>query len=193
EQSLKSTDRTDMTSMADKNLATFTENLSKSFEASGQEMVREATSMTQIVDQVVNQIKVRVMPETTSLEMQLHPESLGRVNIQVSAAAQGMNTAVITVENEMAKVALEAQMNQLKEQFDAQGLKVDAVEVTVAEFGFNSEDRPAEDNPNQGGGRRSRSHGNTDLENEGEVESINNRSETESSRRDVNSIVDYTA
>ncbi len=62
----------------------FTERLTEAFESSAVEDKPSAGQlMTRIVEQVVEQVKIRVMPETTSMELMLHPESLGRVNIQV--------------------------------------------------------------------------------------------------------------
>jgi len=48
------------------------------------------------------------------------------------------------VENQVAKEALESQMITLKETFAEQGLKVDAVEVTVSDFGLEHQNREAE-------------------------------------------------
>ena len=45
-------------------------------------------------------------------------------------------TAVFTTENEMVRAALESQMVTLKENFAQQGIKVEAVEVTVASHAF---------------------------------------------------------
>ena len=47
-----------------------------------------------------------------------------------------MITAQLAVENETVKHALESQMVILRENMDAQGLKVDAVEVTIASHEF---------------------------------------------------------
>ena len=53
----------------------------------------------------------------------------------------------MVVENQMAKEALESQMIHLKEAFNEQGLKVDEVEVTVAEFGLKKDGEGQEDRP----------------------------------------------
>ncbi len=170
----------------------FAERLTEAFQESHAEGVQETeVSMSRIVEQVVNQVKIRVMPETTSMELQLHPAMLGRVHIQVSAAANGMSNAVLLVENQMAKEALESQMITLKQTFDEQGLKVDAVEVAVSDFGLNRDNSPAfqERQQNQPGGRRDRGrHSDVAVEDEFEDDR-----QTETARRDGNSVVDYTA
>lgn len=70
--------------------------------------------------------------------MQLHPASLGTVHVQI-AAKDGVITAQFAAQNETVKTVLETQMIQLKEQFEEQGIKVEAVEVTVANHGFGEQ------------------------------------------------------
>ena len=121
----------------------FTEKLSQAFEQNGTEAAASASrTMTHIVEQVVTQVRIRVLPETTSMELQLNPASLGRVQLHVSSA-NGVATARLVVENQMVKEALESQMISLKESFDEQGLKVEAVEVTVSEFSLKKENGQA--------------------------------------------------
>ena len=91
--------------------------------------------MREIVNQVVEQIKVVIKPDVSSMELQLNPDSLGRVNLSVTAK-NGQMTASFVVQNEVAKEALESQMQVLRDNLETQGLKVDAVEVTVSNFGF---------------------------------------------------------
>lgn len=173
-------------------VSTFTERLVSAFEDVRGEEVREPVqTMSRIVEQVVQQVKVRVMPQTTNMELMLHPASLGRVNISVSTVANGVSTAVLTVENQIAKEALESQLITLKQSFDEQGLKVDAVEVTISDFGLHHENRDAsQEQQNNSSGNRRRFRG--DAGEEGMDEGSNDK-ETEETRRDVNSIVDYTA
>lgn len=168
----------------------FTENLVRAFgEVRDTEQIAAETTMRQIVEQVVHQVKIRVMPETTSMELQLHPASLGRVALTVTTTAVGAATASLVVENQMAKQALESQMIQLKESFAEQGLKVDAVEVTVAEFGLKKENQQQDDpSGNRKQNRRFRSDDALSEEEDTTTEQV-----TGSERRDINSTVDYTA
>ncbi len=167
----------------------FKDNLVQAFEeAHGEEISSAENVMSRIVEQVVHQVRVRVMPETTSMELWLNPASLGRVNLTVAATA-GTATATLVVENQMAKEALESQMIQLKEAFVEQGLKVDAVEVTVAEFGLKKENEQQDDSSN--GRRRNRRAHSEDMtlkEEESATDTV-----TAPERRSADSTVDYTA
>ena len=112
-------------------------------------------SAQDIVSQMLEFIKVQVKPGVTELQLQLQPENLGTINIHLTSK-EGMITALFTTENEMVKSAVEAQMVQLKDSLNEQGIKVDAVEVTIASHGF-------ERNLNQEGEGREAS---SDLERE---------------------------
>lgn len=89
-----------------------------------------------IMNQIGEYIKLNLKADVQELELQLHPASLGSVNIQLTAK-DGMITAQFTTQNEAVKAAIESQLVQLRTQFDEQGLKVDAVEVAVADYRFN--------------------------------------------------------
>ncbi len=98
-----------------------------------------ASSYTTTTESVMNQIQdaIRVFQtqDMTEMELQLHPASLGNLRIQI-AAKEGVVTAVFTTENETVRAALESQLVTLKENFAQQGVKVEAVEVTVASHAF---------------------------------------------------------
>lgn len=89
-----------------------------------------------IVYQLVDAVKVEISPDNTNLEMSLHPESLGRVSLNISSK-DGVMTAQITTENQVSKEALESQLQILKENIEAQGVRVEAIEVTVSSFMFS--------------------------------------------------------
>lgn len=95
----------------------------------------EQTDTQYIMRQIMDYMKVTVKPDSSDLEMQLHPQSLGTLHIQM-AAKNGVVTANFITENETVKAALESQMVQLKENFTEQGIKVEAIEVTVQTHQF---------------------------------------------------------
>ncbi len=100
------------------------------------ETVRQFSSYTNgedVVNQVTEYIKVNISQETTSMELQLHPASLGTVNMNI-ISNNGVVTAQLLVQNDSVKNMLEAQLPQLLETFDEQGTKVEAVEVAVASY-----------------------------------------------------------
>lgn len=100
----------------------------------------------EIMQQILDYIKVQVKPDMTSLQMQLHPEDLGTLQIEVTNK-NGMLTAQFTTQDESVKAVIESQLIQLKENLNEQGLKVQAVEVTVASQQF---DRNLDKNGNEG-------------------------------------------
>ena len=88
-----------------------------------------------IIRQISDYMRLNVSGPETSLEMQLNPANLGRVGINISVR-EGAVTAQIAVENATVKQALESQMVTLRENMNNQGLKVEAVEVTIASHEF---------------------------------------------------------
>lgn len=88
-----------------------------------------------IMRQIMDYMKVSVKTDSSELEMQLHPQSLGTLHIQM-ASRNGVVTANFITQNETVKAALESQMVQLKESFAEQGVKVEAIEVTVQTHQF---------------------------------------------------------
>ena len=92
---------------------------------------------TDILDQIINQIKFTSDDAVKSMEIQLTPETLGKVNVLVSVR-EGVVTAQLNVQNEQVKKALENQMITLKENFENQGVKVESVEITVQTNAFEN-------------------------------------------------------
>ena len=88
-----------------------------------------------IIDQIVEQVHLNATEEATSLEMQLNPESLGKLYLNISSK-EGSVSAQIFAQNETVKEALEAQMLVLKENLTQAGVKVDAIEVSVEAHAF---------------------------------------------------------
>lgn len=90
-----------------------------------------------IMRQIMDHMQVQMDADTTELNMQLHPESLGTLQIRISAK-EGIMTAQFTTASETVKSVLEGQMIQLQQQFDQQNIKVEAIEVTVQSHAFES-------------------------------------------------------
>jgi len=116
-----------------------------------------AADTQDIMRQIMDYMRVSVKPDMSNLEMQLHPASLGSLQIQV-ASKGGVLTANFVTQNEAVKAALESQMVQLKESFEQQGMKVEAIEVTVQthQFEENLEQGRGRQPEEPGEGRRSR-------------------------------------
>lgn len=100
------------------------------------EMTFTETQAQDIMDQIMDYVKVQVKADTTNLEMQLQPESLGTLNVRI-AAKDGMLTAQFTAQNEAVKNVIESQLIVLQQNLEEQGVKVQAVEVNVATQHFD--------------------------------------------------------
>ena len=90
-----------------------------------------------IMNQIMDYMKIQLKPGMDQLQMQLHPESLGTVHVQLSTKG-GEVTAQFQVQNETVKAAIESQITALQESLKEQGVKVEAVQVTVENHGFES-------------------------------------------------------
>ena len=116
-------------------------------QATGEEIAATPfdTSVTQtdIVRQVVDEIKLNLSKDVTSMTLQLNPEQLGKVQIHVSTK-NGVMQAQIIAETEAAKAAVESGLAVLKEAFENQDLKVDAIEVMVGTPDYFMEESGAE-------------------------------------------------
>ena len=103
------------------------------------------TSVTQtdIVRQIVDEIKLNLSKDVTSMTLQLNPEQLGKVQIHVFTK-NGVMQAQIIAETEAAKVAVESGLAALKEAFENRDLKVDAIEVMVGTPDYFTEENGSE-------------------------------------------------
>lgn len=90
-----------------------------------------------IMRQIMDYMRVQIKPDMSNVEMQLHPASLGTLQVQV-ASEGGVLTAKFVTQSETVKAVLESQMIQLQESFSAQGVKVEAIEVAVQTHQFES-------------------------------------------------------
>ena len=90
-----------------------------------------------IMNQIMDYMKIQLKPGMDQLEMQLHPASLGTVNVQLTSRG-GEITAQFHVQNETVKAAIESQITTLQESFKEQGVKVQEIQVTVESHGFES-------------------------------------------------------
>ena len=102
-------------------------------------------NLREIAMQVIEQVRVNLSPEKTSMEIQLNPESLGKVMLNITSK-HGVMTAQLFTQNEVAKEAIESQIQVLKENLEKQGLKVEAIEVTVAQFEFDQNRQAGQEN-----------------------------------------------
>jgi len=120
-------------------------------------------NMQDVIEQIVEHTKIHLSEDVKSIEMQLNPENLGKVYLHVSEK-QGAVTAQLVAQNENIKEALVQQAAILKENLNQQGIKVDAVEVSVGTHEFernlerdaHQEEEQARQREEQNAGRRRR-------------------------------------
>lgn len=157
-----------------------------------------------IMNQIVTQAATTITDTVSRMEMELNPQNLGRMIMQVQQQ-EGVVTARLIAQNENVRAALETQLAQLRESLEARGIRVDAVEVTVGthEFERNLEEGMAQQFADGQQTQEGREGGN---ENRGRTRNLN-RSElddlegelTEEEElaaaimRDTGGTVDYTA
>lgn len=100
-----------------------------------QTVVQARMDVENILRQVSQMTRVFVNQAESSIEMQLNPANLGKIYLQV-LSREGVITAQIAAQNEAVKEVLENQVAMLKENMNQQGLKVEAIEVTIASHEF---------------------------------------------------------
>lgn len=124
-------------------------NSDTSFEMS-QSQSRSRVDTTDIIRQIVDSMSISNTTEESAINLQLTPESLGRMYINVSQKNSEIS-ARIAVSNEAVKEALQTQMVNLKETLNNSGIRVNEVEITVAshEFERNLEQGAANDSRQQ--------------------------------------------
>ncbi|MBR5421316.1 MAG: flagellar hook-length control protein FliK [Lachnospiraceae bacterium] len=111
------------------------------------EQLHYTSNPEEILSQVAEHIRTQVTEDMSSLEMVLHPASLGSVAVRL-VSQDGAVTAQFTAQNDAVRDALAGQLQLLKENMEQAGVKVEAVEVTVASHAF-------EQNLEQGNGGQS--------------------------------------
>lgn len=172
--------------------ADMTQNIERAFSEIADDV--QNINEVDIVRQVVEQIKVTAGQQLQSIEVMLNPENLGHVHVTVTSR-QGAVTAQLTAQNEQVKAALENQMVALKEHFNNQGIKVEAVEITVQSHGFESQQNLSGNDSNQAQQER-KTHRRLDLSSIDELDE-SEMTDSEIRARDSivngNSSVEYSA
>lgn len=111
-----------------------------------------SVNTTDIIRQIVDQISIAKTTGESVIEMQLNPENLGKLYINVTERNSEI-TARIAVSNETVKNALESQMAALRENLQDANIRVNDVEITIAthEFERNLEQNAGNENGRQDG------------------------------------------
>ena len=115
--------------LSNQNIATDTNNNVHSTQ--GTEQASFSTNAQQIYDQIGEYVRNLSTENLNEIEMKLQPETLGTLHIRITQSEGFMKAEFLTA-NENVRAAIEAQLIQLKEDFDRSGIRVDEVEVRVA-------------------------------------------------------------
>ena len=101
----------------------------------------ETVTSEEIVNQLVEQARILNDAESTTMEITLNPEGLGKIFMEVTQKGDEI-TAKIFTENDAVKQALESQMASLRLEMNQSSSKVTSIEVSVGthEFERNLED-----------------------------------------------------
>ena len=117
-----------------------------------------------LMEQFQQFARTNITADTTSIEMRLNPENLGRVLINVTEQ-EGSVRASIQTQNVEVKEAMESQLAVLRTTLEGQGIKVTEVEVTVASHEF--EENLEKGNANAGMGEEQQQGERADEESAG--------------------------
>ena len=122
------------------------------FEAFDVQPKYTSVNTTEIIRQIVDQISIANTTGESVIEMQLNPENLGKLYINVTEKNSEI-TARIAVSNEAVKNALESQMATLRENLQDANIRVNDVEITIAthEFERNLEQNAGNENGRHNG------------------------------------------
>lgn len=92
-------------------------------------------TVADIMEQFAEHTRIMLSADTTRMEMQLNPEHLGKLYLEV-VESEGVITAKLQTQSIEVKEALETQIADLKVNLNQAGVKVDSVEVTIASHEF---------------------------------------------------------
>ena len=165
------------------------------FEAFDVQPKYTSVNTTDIIRQIVDQISIANTTGESVIEMQLNPENLGKLYINVTEKNSEI-TARIAVSNEAVKNALESQMATLRENLQDANIRVNDVEITIAthEFERNLEQNAGNENGRQGGQQYTHQSSNNGGNGSGQNETASDEARlTAQIMRDNGNSVDFMA
>ena len=119
----------------------------------------ETVKAQDIANQLVEQARILTDTESTTMEMTLNPEGLGKIYMEVTQKGDEI-TARIFAENDAVKHALETQMANLRVELNNNSTKVTSIEVSVGTHEFernldeNGKEQNADNQQNQQSSKR---------------------------------------
>lgn len=161
------------------------------------EPLPQSANTQDVIDQIVESARVILTDDKTSMELQLNPQNLGKIILKVTEQ-EGAVTAKIMTQNAVVKEALEAQTVELRQNLEQAGVKVDAVEVTVASHEFEKNLEQNAEGEKQQGEQQEKEKGRTrrlNLNDLSELSGVMSEEETLVAKMmaEQGNSVDYTA
>lgn len=161
------------------------------------EPLPQSVNTQDVIDQIVESARVILTDDKTSMELQLNPQNLGKIILKVTEQ-EGTVTAKIMTQNAVVKEALEAQTVELRQNLEQAGVKVDAVEVTVASHEFEKNLEQNAEGEKQQGEQQEKEKGRTrrlNLNDLSELSGVMSEEETLAAKMmaEQGNSVDYTA
>lgn len=161
------------------------------------EPLPQSVNTQDVIDQIVESARVILTDDKTSMELQLNPQNLGKIILKVTEQ-EGAVTAKIMTQNAVVKEALEAQTVELRQNLEQAGVKVDAVEVTVASHEFEKNLEQNAEGEKQQGEQQEKEKGRTrrlNLNDLSELSGVMSEEETLAAKMmaEQGNSVDYTA
>jgi len=100
-------------------------------------------STQNIMQQILQPMRLWAGGEVTELSIKLKPEHLGNISVKI-ATINGIVAAQFIAENQRVKEIIESQFNQLRESLEGQGINISQIDVSVSsdsqgqsqQFGF---------------------------------------------------------
>ena len=161
------------------------------------EPLPQSVNTQDVINQIVESARVILTDDKTSMELQLNPQNLGKIILKVTEQ-EGAVTAKIMTQNAVVKEALEAQTVELRQNLEQAGVKVDAVEVTVASHEFEKNLEQNAEGEKQQGEQQEKEKGRTrrlNLNDLSELSGVMSEEETLAAKMmaEQGNSVDYTA
>ena len=161
------------------------------------EPLPQSVNTQDVIDQIVESARVILTDDKTSMELQLNPQNLGKIILKVTEQ-EGAVTAKIMTQNAVVKEALEAHTVELRQNLEQAGVKVDAVEVTVASHEFEKNLEQNAEGEKQQGEQQEKEKGRThrlNLNDLSELSGVMSEEETLVAKMmaEQGNSVDYTA
>jgi flagellar hook-length control protein FliK len=114
--------------------------------------IRANATKTDVLNQIVDRAVFKLNNEQSEVRIDLKPDFLGHVRLQIVTDSHQVNLRILA-ESSIVKELIDGNLNQLKNDLQAQGLKVEEIEVAVAKD-FNVYSRNQDSTARGGPGKR---------------------------------------